>query len=101
MKCLVDPGQSYVAPTKPLQNHASVLVGNPSHTQFRIYSAINDLLRHDYTTVLGFRKGIGQNVRDTLDKNYCEQLEVPAFLYKTVKRRDYITNLDKWVRLGK
>ena len=98
-KYLADTQDTYIEPTKPPQNHAGVLVRNPTQTQVRILTAINDLLKQDYATVLGFRKGVGQNVRDALDKKYWEQLEVPVFLYKTVKPRDYITNLDKWVRL--
>ena len=98
-KYLADTQETYIEPTKPPQNHAGVLVGNPTQTQVRILTAINDLLKQDYATVLGFQKGVGHNVRDALDKKYWEQLEVPVFLYKTVKPRDYITNLDKWVRL--
>jgi hypothetical protein len=98
-KYLADTGELYVAPERPPQNHAGVLTGNPTNTQVRVRTAINDLLKQDYATLLGFRKGVGHNVRDALDKKYWEQLEVPVFLYKTVKPRDYITNLDKWVRL--
>ena len=100
VKYFADTGESYIAPTKPPQNHANILVGNLLQTQVRIYSAINDLLKQDYAMVLSFRKGIGKNVRDALDKKYWEQLEVPVFLYKAIKPRDYITNIDKWVRLN-
>ena len=68
VKYLADTGESYMAPTKPPQNHADILVGNPLQAQVRIKTAINDLLKQDYAMVLGFHKRIGQNVQDALDK---------------------------------
>ena len=37
-KYLADTAELYIKPTKPLQTHASVLVGNSTQTQVRIYT---------------------------------------------------------------
>ena len=98
-KYLVSTGEEYLAPARPPVNHPGVLEGNPSQTQIRIMTADNDLLKQDYHVLLGFRKGVGQNFRDAVDKKYHEQLKEPVFQYRRRVPLEYLVHLDTWVKL--
>ena len=56
-------------------------------------TADNDLLKKDYVTLLGFRKGVGYNVRDALIKKYWEKLH-PKYNKCTLGQ------IQDWFRLG-
>ena len=48
----------------------------------------------------GFRKGIGENIRDYLETRYYEQLYEDVFKYKRILPRHYLSHLEsKWVIL--
>jgi hypothetical protein len=96
-KYLVSTGETHVPPPRPPQNHEGVRVGDPFQAQIQIVMESNYLLKEDYHTLLGFRKGVGHTFRDALDKTYWGHMEAPVFLYTMAKSRDYITHLDTWI----
>ena len=66
----------------------------------RVLNAENDLLKHDWAVVKGFRRAIGENIRDALDGRYHNQLKHRVLQYKNILPRKYFTHLkDTWVIL--
>ena len=83
----------YVEPTRPdsMPNYPNA---NPSGTQERIARNANDILKRDWAVVCGFKRGVGENIRDALDPEYYEELEHPVYGYDDVKPFDYFEHLE-------
>ena len=59
-------GLQYVAPIEPPNRHPEILPATTAHRS-ALLTADNDLLKHDWAIILGFRRAIGLNIRDALD----------------------------------
>ena len=66
----------------------------------QVLNVENDLLKHDWAVVKGFRWAINENICDVLDRCYHNQLKHFVLHYKNVLPRRYFTHLkDRWVIL--
>ena len=89
----------YIAPTQPPNRHASINDRSTS-AQRDEYNAENNLLKRDWAVVTGFKKAVGENIRDALDSAFYEQLKAKTYAYIKLWPRDYIDHLKrKWCRL--
>ena len=67
-----------------------------------LLTAENDLVRHDWAIVKGFRRAISNNIRDALDLCYHTQLKHRVLHYRNLHPRQYIAHLKTvWVILDK
>jgi hypothetical protein len=99
-KYLANTGFEYVSPTRPPDLDPRILLPNQLQTQIKILQSESVILKRDYAVVKGFRRGIGENIRDCLECRYYEQLYEDVFKYKRIQPRDYLAHLEaKWVIL--
>jgi hypothetical protein len=93
-------GFEYVSPTRPPDLDPRILLPNQNQTQIKILQSESVILKRDYAVVQGFRRGIGENIRDCLETRYYEQLYEDVFKYKRIQPRHYLAHLEsKWVIL--
>jgi hypothetical protein len=93
-------GFEYVSPTRPPDLDPRILLPNQNQTQIKILQSESVILKRDYAVVQGFRRGIGENIRDCLETRYYEQLYENVFKYKRILPRAYLAHLEaKWVIL--
>ena len=65
-----------------------------------LLTAENDVERHDWAIIKGFRRAISSNIRDVLDLRYHNQLKHRVLYYRNVHPRQYIAHLKAaWVIL--
>jgi hypothetical protein len=96
---LATTGLIYNAPEEPPIRHSGI---HPTTTAHRValLTAENDVARHDWAIVKGFRRAISTNIRDALDLRYHNQLKHRVLHYRNVHPRQYITHLKTvWVIL--
>ena len=90
---------AFVEPTQP-PNTPNYPQANPTGAQERAARATNDLLKRDWAVVSGFRRGMGELIREALDSKYYEDLDHMVHGYDDVSPRDFIVHLeDEWCPL--
>ena len=70
---LATTGFQYVAPTQPPNRHAEIVPATTAHRS-ALLTAENDLLKHNWAIVKGFRRALSLNIQDALDSCYHNQL---------------------------
>lgn len=83
----------YVPPVQP--PHSPVLPVGATAAQIRAATDDNNLLKRDWAIVVGFRRGVGENFRDALDKEFYSPLEHQTYFYVNVLPRQYIEHLER------
>ena len=83
---------AYAEPAQPA-NSPNIAAGISQHVA-RERRDDNDLLKRDWAVVCGFRRGIGELIRRSLDSEYFEDLEHVSYGYDDVLPRDYIEHLE-------
>ena len=82
----------YVAPVQPA--NSATIAGNASAAAIRQATDANNLLKRDWAVTCGFRRGVGDNMRDALDLEFYSALEHDTYEYLNVTPRDYIDHLE-------
>ena len=82
----------FFEPTIP--PNSPTLPARPTPEQIRDAKAANDLLKRDWAVVAGFRRGVGELIREALDSEYYDDLEHGRFGYDQVTPRQYIEHLE-------
>ena len=96
---LATTGIEYIAPTEPPIRHAGIHGTTTAH-RAALLTAENDVERHDWAIIKGFRRAISSNIRDALDLRYHNQLKHRVLHYRNVHPRQYIAHLKTvWVIL--
>ena len=54
----------------------------------------NDTLKRDWAVLLGFRRGIGENIRNALDAEYYEDLDHHVYGYDDVWPKDFFNEVN-------
>ena len=83
---------AYVESTQP--PNTPNLPGNPTAAQMRSAINSNNVLKRDWAVVCGFRRGVGDNIRDALDLEFYSALEHETYGYLRVLPRESATNLE-------
>ena len=64
--------EAYVQPDQPDNDPNAGLGARPSADNIRNAKTANDTLKRDWAVLLGFRRIMGENIRDALDADYYE-----------------------------
>ena len=70
----------YILPAQPPNHHASIN-DRLTSAQREKFNAKNNLLKRDWAVVIGFKKAVGENIRDALDSAFYEQLKPKTYAY--------------------
>ena len=82
----------YVASIQP--PNSSVVAAGASTATIRAATDANNILKTNWAVVQGFRRGIGDSIRDALDLEFYSVLEHRTYEYINVLPHKYIEHLE-------
>lgn len=83
---------TFLQPAQP--PNSPVLPANPTTAQIRAATDLNNLEKRDWAVVQGFCRGVGENIRNALDLEFCAALEHNTYEYLNVLPCQYIVHLE-------
>ena len=90
---LSDTTNNHVAPAQPPNCHTGI-IDRPTQAQREEMKAKNNPLKQDWAVVTGWKKAIGENIRDAIDSAFYKQLKAKTYNYIKLWLRGYINHLD-------
>ena len=90
---------AYVQPDQPDNDPNAGLGARPLADDIRDAKTANENLKRDWAVLSGFRRGMGRNIRDTLDAEYYEDLYHHVYGYDDVWPEDFFDEVNIHVPL--
>ena len=91
--------EAYVQPYQPDNDPNAGLGPRPSMDDIRGAKTANDTLKPDWAVLSGFRRGMGEKIRDVLDAEYYEHLDHHVYGYGNVWPEDFFDEVNIHVPL--
>ena len=91
--------EAYVQPDQTDNNPNAGLGARPLTDDIRDAKTANDMLKRDWAVLSGFRRGMGENIRDALDAKYYEDLDHHVYGYDNVWPEDFFDEVNIHVPL--
>ena len=91
--------EAYVQPDQPDNDPNAGLGARPLADDIRDAKTANDTLKRDWAVLSGFRRGMGENIRNALDAEYHKDLDHHLYGYDDVWTEDFFDEVNIHVPL--
>ena len=92
-------GKVYIEPVKPSAFDSHIRANMPEHL-LKKYTAQTDQKIESWSVLLRSREAIEDNIIDTVDLMYYEQLKDKVLGYKQINIEEFLDHLKKWCKMN-